>query len=91
MLAVATLVHSRPKDFKPPKAQIDDAERREYGEISDDVILKVKQCEADPNKLELCMRCAKETKSNIVYPLCCVNEDGVEDWCKEYVYYGRQS
>lgn len=35
------------------------------------------------------MRCAKVTKSETIYPMCCNNDDGVKDWCNEYVYFGR--
>jgi len=38
--------------------------------------------------MELCQRCAKATKSSIVFPMCCANDDGVKNWCEEYVYYG---
>lgn len=84
------LVNARPKEMKPPKATLNDSERSEYGGLSDETILKVQQCEVDPDKMELCMRCAKETKSELVYPLCCANEDDVLNWCNDYVYYGRQ-
>ena len=81
-------VNGRPKDTSPPKAAFD---RSEYSsDISDETIQKIKKCEADNTKMELCMRCAKETKSEIVYPLCCANEDGVQDWCQDYVYFGKQ-
>lgn len=40
---------------------------------------------------ELCQRCSKVTKSAIVFPMCCSNEDDTMDWCKAYVYYGIQN
>lgn len=74
---------------KPPKVTLTDSDRREYGNINDETILKVKQCEDNIERMELCMRCAKESKSQIVYPLCCANEDKVGDWCHDYIYYGQ--
>lgn len=74
---------------KPPKVILTDSDRREYGNINDETILKVRQCEVDLDKMELCMRCAKESKSQIVYPLCCANEDKVGDWCHDYIFYGQ--
>lgn len=69
---------------------LSDKDRSEYGDLSDDTILKVKQCEVDVDKMELCMRCAKETKSELVYPLCCADEDEVYTWCNDYIFFGRQ-
>lgn len=40
---------------------------------------------------ELCQRCSKVTKSSLVFPMCCNNEDHTMTWCKEYVYYGIQT
>lgn len=90
VICALALVGARPKDNKPPKMAINDIDRSEYGDLSDETIIKVKQCEVDVEKMELCMRCAKETKSELVYPLCCADEDGVLGWCNDYVYYGRQ-
>lgn len=59
------------------------------GNLPPETILKVQQCEMDQATMELCMRCAKVTKSEIIYPMCCNNDDGVKDWCHEYVYYGK--
>jgi hypothetical protein len=41
--------------------------------------------------VEVCQRCAKQTKSPIVYPMCCVNEDDVYNWCGKYINYGKKS
>ncbi|KAL5285941.1 hypothetical protein ACFFRR_007555 [Megaselia abdita] len=94
LIVICALVLSasaRPKDnHKPPKATLSDIDRSEYGDLSDETILKVKQCENDMDKMELCMRCAKETKSELVYPLCCADEDDVQGWCHEYIFFGRQ-
>lgn len=58
------------------------------GNLPPETILKVQQCEKDQTTMELCMRCAKVTKSEIIYPMCCNNDDSVKDWCHDYVYYG---
>lgn len=59
----------------------------DYNEPEDE---KVRKCYENEDLMELCQRCAKETKSNIVFPLCCANEDSVTGWCKEYIFYGRE-
>ncbi|EDW77049.1 uncharacterized protein Dwil_GK22162 [Drosophila willistoni] len=59
-----------------------------HGNLSPETILKVQQCERDASTMELCMRCAKVTKSEFVYPMCCNNDDSIKDWCKAYVYFG---
>ncbi|KAH8269624.1 hypothetical protein KR018_010531, partial [Drosophila ironensis] len=61
-----------------------------HGNLSAETILKVQQCEKDMPTMELCMRCAKVTKSEHIYPMCCGNEDGIKDWCQAYVFYGDQ-
>ncbi|XP_055545047.1 uncharacterized protein LOC129730054 [Wyeomyia smithii] len=57
----------------------------------DDNYLRVKRCYEDEDVNELCQRCSKVTKSSIVFPMCCSNEDATMDWCKAYVYYGIQN
>ncbi|XP_066260216.1 uncharacterized protein [Euwallacea similis] len=47
-------------------------------------------CTSDSTKEEVCQRCAKQTKSPIVYPMCCRNEENVYDWCYSYISYGRR-
>ncbi|KAJ8919663.1 hypothetical protein NQ315_006191 [Exocentrus adspersus] len=44
---------------------------------------------ADSKKIEICQRCAKQTKSPIVYPMCCNEEDEVHFWCYRYTTYGK--
>jgi hypothetical protein len=37
----------------------------------------------------LCQRCAKSTRSNILYPLCCDNKDTtVKAYCERYLNFG---
>lgn len=50
----------------------------------------IRKCQADEDLMELCMRCVKATKARNVYPMCCLNEDGVGDWCRDFVYFGIQ-
>lgn len=67
---------------------INDEHSGEYhGKLDEETKEQVRQCEADQETMELCMRCAKITKSTNVYPLCCGNVEGVKDWCYSYVYY----
>ncbi|XP_045464117.1 uncharacterized protein LOC123673580 [Harmonia axyridis] len=39
--------------------------------------------------IETCQICAKQTKSNIVYPMCCVNEEDVFNWCSKFINFGQ--
>ncbi|XP_044253922.1 uncharacterized protein LOC123004637 [Tribolium madens] len=45
----------------------------------------------DLTVIEVCQRCAKQTKSSIVYPMCCENEDDAYNWCDQYINYGKKS
>ncbi|XP_050312064.1 uncharacterized protein LOC126747452 isoform X2 [Anthonomus grandis grandis] len=47
-------------------------------------------CIYDDLKVETCQRCAKQTKSPIVYPMCCNEEDNVYEWCEKYIHFGRK-
>lgn len=49
---------------------------------------QIQPCFDNPDIMDLCQRCAKESKSTIVFPLCCSNMDKVQDFCKEYIYFG---
>lgn len=50
----------------------------------------VKRCEDNETLMELCAWCTKATKAMNVYPMCCLNEDSVGDWCHDFVYFGIQ-
>uniref|UniRef100_A0A2M4ATI7 Putative secreted protein n=2 Tax=Anopheles triannulatus TaxID=58253 RepID=A0A2M4ATI7_9DIPT len=52
---------------------------------------RVQKCYDDEETNELCQRCSKVTKSSLVFPMCCSNEDETLTWCREYVYYGIQT
>lgn len=41
--------------------------------------------------IEVCQHCAKQTKSNIAYPMCCTNEDDAYNWCGQYINYGKKA
>ncbi|CAH0547486.1 unnamed protein product [Brassicogethes aeneus] len=45
----------------------------------------------DVEVIEICQRCAKQTKSPIVYPMCCKNEEDALNWCNSYINYGKPS
>ncbi|XP_022217821.2 LOW QUALITY PROTEIN: uncharacterized protein LOC111071034 [Drosophila obscura] len=95
LLLIATLfliplnggVRARPSpEESNTKMLVDPSEYN--GNLSVETIRKVQQCEINGSTMELCMRCAKVTKSEIIYPMCCNNDDGIKDWCHAYVYYG---
>ncbi|XP_065076151.1 uncharacterized protein LOC135699758 [Ochlerotatus camptorhynchus] len=67
------------------------AEEHDYGDYFDEEYLHIRRCYEDEDVNELCQRCSKVTKSAIVFPMCCSNEDETMDWCKAYVYYGIQN
>ncbi|KAK7579831.1 hypothetical protein V9T40_000460 [Parthenolecanium corni] len=37
---------------------------------------------------DVCQRCAKETKSDVVYSMCCSNQDEAQTWCLKAIHYG---
>ncbi|XP_030759896.1 uncharacterized protein LOC115885207 [Sitophilus oryzae] len=45
-------------------------------------------CNKDDIQIEICQRCAKATKSPLVYPMCCNDEDNVYSWCNKYIFFG---
>uniref|UniRef100_A0A9I3FGL1 Secreted protein n=1 Tax=Anopheles epiroticus TaxID=199890 RepID=A0A9I3FGL1_9DIPT len=63
----------------------------DYEDYYDADYKRVQQCYEDEDINELCQRCSKVTKSSIVFPMCCNNEDHTMTWCREYVYYGIQT
>ncbi|KAK6623403.1 hypothetical protein RUM43_009255 [Polyplax serrata] len=38
----------------------------------------------------LCQKCAKQTKSSVVYPMCCQNREEAREWCQKYMSFGLQ-
>uniref|UniRef100_A0AAG5CUT1 Secreted protein n=1 Tax=Anopheles atroparvus TaxID=41427 RepID=A0AAG5CUT1_ANOAO len=63
----------------------------DYEDYYDADYKRVQQCYEDEDVNELCQRCSKVTKSSLVFPMCCSNEDETRTWCNEYVYYGIQT
>uniref|UniRef100_A0A1A9ZV68 Uncharacterized protein n=1 Tax=Glossina pallidipes TaxID=7398 RepID=A0A1A9ZV68_GLOPL len=89
-----TFIESKPMDISVlPEANIqseDSYDRSQYNSNLDEkTIQQVRKCEMDQNAMELCMRCAKVTKSVIVYPLCCGDEENVQQWCHDYIFFGK--
>uniref|UniRef100_A0A224XRE8 Putative conserved secreted protein n=1 Tax=Panstrongylus lignarius TaxID=156445 RepID=A0A224XRE8_9HEMI len=48
------------------------------------------ECKEKEHVETLCQTCAKRTKSNIVYPMCCYGQEGAKEWCVRYTNYGKQ-
>ncbi|XP_058129515.1 uncharacterized protein LOC131284216 [Anopheles ziemanni] len=63
----------------------------DYEDYFDADYKRVQPCYEDEDINELCQRCSKVTKSSIVFPMCCGNEDETRNWCQDYVYYGIQT
>ncbi|KAL0273459.1 UNVERIFIED_CONTAM: hypothetical protein PYX00_006115 [Menopon gallinae] len=47
-------------------------------------------CDRNAEIETLCQRCAKQTKSNLVYPMCCENREEAREWCQKYMNFGLQ-
>lgn len=82
------IVSCRPSDRGEHHYKLQEDEEEEA--LTPLEIAGIKKCEADENQMELCARCTKATKARNVYPMCCLNEDGVGDWCRDFVYFGIQ-
>lgn len=86
--------HQREDSKVAPAAYTDtanaDDEEQEFSDLTPMELAGIAKCNSDEDLMELCMRCVKATKANNVYPMCCLNEDGVQDWCQEFVYFGIQ-
>ncbi|XP_053670593.1 uncharacterized protein LOC128720916 [Anopheles nili] len=90
---VDQLLRSNTDAVRPHHSQNHQHRRRsvEYEDYYDADYKRVQQCYEDEDINELCQRCSKVTKSSIVFPMCCSNEDDTMKWCKAYVYYGIQT
>lgn len=44
-------------------------------------------CDKEPEHKEMCEKCAKVSRNQFVYPLCCSNDQQVGDWCHKYINY----
>ncbi|XP_034244881.1 uncharacterized protein LOC117647285 [Thrips palmi] len=45
-------------------------------------------CYHDAEVETLCQRCAKTTKSPVVFPMCCNDKEEAREWCKRYLEFG---
>ncbi|XP_055692580.1 uncharacterized protein LOC129795378 [Lutzomyia longipalpis] len=88
ILLVIETVSCRPNS-KPPRGQTQEIVA-EFHDMDPAEYEQIRKCHEDDDTMELCQRCAKATKVRNAFPMCCSNEDGVQDWCKDYVYYGIQ-
>ena len=74
---------------KPAEKQRHRARHRPTEIVLDsETVERIRPCFADNDTMELCQRCAKESKATNVFPLCCSNVDAVQNWCTEYIYFG---
>ncbi|GLV42679.1 uncharacterized protein CBL_03419 [Carabus blaptoides fortunei] len=48
----------------------------------------IRRCERNAEVEINCQKCAKVTKSDIVYPMCCSDKDEAYRWCYNYVNFG---
>ncbi|GIY85315.1 hypothetical protein CDAR_317751 [Caerostris darwini] len=48
---------------------------------------KNNKCRHGGEVRNLCEKCAKVTKNEVVFPLCCQNKIGVAEWCREFLDY----
>ncbi|XP_053696318.1 uncharacterized protein LOC128743716 [Sabethes cyaneus] len=83
--------HSSPAKLQRRDRRSAEDEHYNGDDYYDEDYLRVKRCYEDEDVNELCQRCSKVTKSALVFPMCCSNEDETMDWCKAYVYYGIQN
>ncbi|KAG8188577.1 hypothetical protein JTE90_007183 [Oedothorax gibbosus] len=61
----------------------------EYVRMSKDEFLysKDNKCRHGGEVRNLCEKCAKVTKNEVVFPLCCQDKKGVASWCREFLDY----
>lgn len=69
---------------------MEEQEEEEDDPLSPMELRGIDACERNETKMELCARCTKIVKARNVFPMCCINEDGVGDWCYDFVYWGIQ-
>lgn len=56
--------------------------------LTKETIRQLRPCFDSEIIMELCQRCAKETRATNVFPLCCSNVDDVKEYCENYIYFG---
>lgn len=87
LLLISTTVTCRPSTQKSNKLQSIGFQKA-YDDLMEDN--RIEKCNQDMDLNELCQRCEKisESKAGDVFAMCCSNEDGATDFCRDYVYYG---
>ncbi|XP_039280978.1 uncharacterized protein LOC120350642 [Nilaparvata lugens] len=82
LLCVVSSVCGSPAPLKPPGFH-DGASIAGYEDLED-------KCNTVESVQILCQTCAKVTKSEIVYPMCCTNKEDARIWCDRYTSFGIQ-
>lgn len=87
LLLISTTVTCRPSTQKSNKLQSIGFQKA-YDDLIEDN--RIENCNQDPDLNELCQRCEKasESKGDDVFAMCCSNQEGAKDYCRDYVYYG---
>lgn len=87
LLLISNTVTCRPSTQKSNKLQSIGFQKA-YDTSTEDS--RIEKCHDDMDLNELCQRCEKisESKSGDVFAMCCSNDDGATDFCRNYVYYG---
>lgn len=57
-----------------------------------DIINRIKgdeprYCQIGTSTRDMCETCAKATKSEMAFALCCVNKENVRDWCEKFINF----
>lgn len=88
LVLISTTVTCRPATQKSNKLQSIGFQKA-YDDVSAEDT-RVERCNEDMDLNELCQRCEKisESQAGNVFVMCCSNEDGATDFCRNYVFYG---
>ena len=87
LLLISTIVSCRSSTQSSEIEQIKNSDI----ELDDEGLDKrYKPCLFDDDLDELCERCMKiaEVHGDDIYAMCCVDEDGAQGFCRNYVFYG---
>lgn len=87
LLLISNTVTCRPSTQKSNKLQSIGFQKAYDIPVEDN---RTEKCNQDMDLNELCQRCEKisESKADDVFAMCCSNEDGATNFCRDYVYYG---
>lgn len=88
LLLISHTVTCRPSTQKSNKLQSIGFQKAYDSNSEEDH--RIEKCNLNMDLNELCQRCEKITESAAgdVFALCCSNEDGATDYCRNYVFYG---